>query len=1697
MRGRQSSLVLVAALTVHLLVTIGVSARTISFSGRIWDVRYGIAGDPGNGPGNGCWSDDPASVWVDSSGFLHLKIRQLADGSWCQAQVIAQSYADYGDHLFWTNSRLDLLPSNVVFSGYLYANDNHEIDIEMTRSFGTANNLWYTVQPYSSSAPKSTTSWPLVLTGNNGDSYSSHHFVWSSAGSVSFESWYGHCLVAPCGGLIAAWPYSGLNTPASSWHLRPSINLWINNGTVSSPQEVIVASYSGPQIPHTFPNIEVTTPNGGETWSVGSPHTVTWTSSALSQSGQLYIILSQDGGLHEYPTPIAVLDPSVTSYSWTPLAAHVTTAARLAVGNFVNGDYEAFDWSNQNFTIATVPPQSPTVTTNAASNFTQTSTTVAATVNPNGASTTLYFDYGPTTSYGSTGTYGAVGSGTTAQTQSLNLTNLTCGTTYQYKARAQNSGGTNSGGNQTFTTSACPQQGTTQLITNGTFGSGSSGWVLSGSFFADSRFSVCHSCPGYAYLANSDGSPGNNLSANLYQTITIPANATSAGVSFWWYITTSETLTSVFDRMNVTIQNSSGGLLATIASLSNLSRTNEWVQNSADLMAYRGQTIRLNFSATTDISLPTVFRVDDASILVNAASAAPTVATGSASAIGQTSATLSGTVNPNGASTTLYFDYGPTTSYGSLATLGNIGSGTTSVTQSLSVNGLSCGTTYQFRARAENSGGTNSGGNQAFTTSACPQAPVIGLSVTTMTFSEQQGGGGPLGQALTISNTGGGTLNWSISSDASWLVPSSTNGTTPQTISVFVNNGLTAGTYQGTLTVSSPGASNSPRVAVTLVVTPPPPPTCTSFTINPSSATPGPAADSQSVTITGSPAGCLNGNWSTSGNASWLTVSPLNGSGTGVATVSWGQYTGTGLRSDHAMIANNTFSVTQSAASTTQFVQQGPKLVATDAAGITSQGYSVSLSGDGNTTIVSGRGAAWIFTRSGGVWTQQGTKLIGTGAVGDAGQGNSVSIAANDGSTAIVGGYNDNSGAGAAWVFTRSGGVWSQQGGKLVGTGASSDAQQGYSVSISTDGNTALIGGYHDNNNAGAAWVFTRSGGVWTQQQRLFGSGATGNAEQGTSVSLSADGNTALVGAQLDNSSAGAAWVFTRSGGVWTQQGTKLAGSGAVGTFVRQGYSVCLSGDGNTAIIGGPFDNSNAGAAWVFTRSGGVWTPQGAKLVGFGATSDAQQGFSVSLSANGNTAILGGQIDSNSGAAWVFARSGGVWTPQGTKLLGSDAVGNAREGWSVSVSGDGSTAIVGGISDNSSVGAAWVYTNQGSNGSPLCTSFQINPPSANPGFASGSVPVAITGSPSGCIGGSWSASGNGSYLTVSPSTGIGSSSTIVSWEQNLSTTARSGNATIAGQTFTVNQGGASQSAPRVRNDFNGDGRSDILWRNSLTGSDYLYQMNGLTIATLGEINVTSDQNWKIVGTGDFDGDGKADVLWRHSVTGANYMYLMNGFSLAGAGQINTVADANWNIVGVGDFDGDGKADILWRNSVTGSNFIYLMNGLSIKALGEVNVIADQNWQIVGVADFDGDGKADILWRNSVTGSNYMYLMNGMTIRTLGQVNVIGDQNWKVVGAGDFDGDGKADILWRNLVTGDDYIYEMNGFTIKTPGAVNTVNDPNWMIVATGDYNGDGKADILWRNNVTGSDYMYLMNGFSIVTLGQVNVVNDPNWKILY
>jgi len=236
----------------------------------------------------------------------------------------------------------------------------------------------------------------------------------------------------------------------------------------------------------------------------------------------------------------------------------------------------------------------------------------------------------------------------------------------------------------------------------------------------------------------------------------------------------------------------------------------------------------------------------------------------------------------------------------------------------------------------------------------------------------------------------------------------------------------------------------------------------------------------------------------------------------------------------------------------------------------------------------------------------------------------------------------------------------------------------GRSVALSANGSTALVGGYRDDTDKGAAWVFTRSGSTWTQQGgKLTGAGEVGTGSFGDSVALSANGDTALVGGHRDDSSKGAAWVLTRSGGVWSAQGGKLTGAGEVapGFF---GVSVALSADGGTALVGGWGDDASKGAAWVFTRSVSILSPlrqQGGKLTGAGAVGQGIFGFSVALSADGSTALVGGpNDDANKGAMWVFVFSN---VPPAVSAI-SPGSGAAAGGTLVTISGSnfgGVTAV--------------------------------------------------------------------------------------------------------------------------------------------------------------------------------------------------------------------------------------------------------------------------------------------------------------------------------------------------------------------------------------------------------------------------------------
>ncbi|MGI9106459.1 MAG: hypothetical protein ACR2G4_09440 [Pyrinomonadaceae bacterium] len=344
-------------------------------------------------------------------------------------------------------------------------------------------------------------------------------------------------------------------------------------------------------------------------------------------------------------------------------------------------------------------------------------------------------------------------------------------------------------------------------------------------------------------------------------------------------------------------------------------------------------------------------------------------------------------------------------------------------------------------------------------------------------------------------------------------------------------------------------------------------------------------------------------------------------------------------------------------------------------------------------------GSAYVFTRSNGVWTQQQRLQASDAAPGDF-FGRSVSVS---GETAIVGATGDENidgaAAGSAYVFVRNNGVWTEQQ-RLQASDAAFFDDFGISVAIS--GETAVVGAYLDDNSggqdAGSAYVFTRSNGVWTQQQRLQASDAARADLFGNSVSVS--GDTAIVGAFGDDNSggfnAGSAYVFTRSNGVWTQQQRLQASDAADSDFF--GASIAISGE--TAIIGAYEDDnsggSNVGSAYVFTRNNGMWTEQQRLQASDAATFD---GFGLSVAISGDTAVIGAARDDHSGgqdtgSAYVFTRSNGVWIQQ-QRLQASDAAPGDFFGVSVSVSGE--TAIVGAPRDDNSggqdAGSAYVFVN--------------------------------------------------------------------------------------------------------------------------------------------------------------------------------------------------------------------------------------------------------------------------------------------------------------------------------------------------------------------------------------------------------------------
>ena len=440
------------------------------------------------------------------------------------------------------------------------------------------------------------------------------------------------------------------------------------------------------------------------------------------------------------------------------------------------------------------------------------------------------------------------------------------------------------------------------------------------------------------------------------------------------------------------------------------------------------------------------------------------------------------------------------------------------------------------------------------------------------------------------------------------------------------------------------------------------------------------------------------------------------------------------------------------------------------------------INGDAADNSLYASGAVYVFVRRGGAWVQQAyvkasnagqSDLFGMNVALNA-DGNTLAVAApweSSAATGVNGNQDDDSlpQAGAAYVFTRSGESWSQQAyikasntgrrpaaGELLADGD----QFGFSITLSGDGNTMAVGATTEDSaatgingdasndaaqSAGAVYVFSRSANSWAQQAYLKGSNTEAGDLFGYHVSLSGNGNTLAVagydedgpgrGVNVDQGNggngSGAIYVFTRTGANW-QQEAYLKGSRSEGNDAL-GFSLSISGDGNT-IVGGAGDEAclvpginpqgcdkdkpadasggSAGAAYVWVRNGTTWTEEAFIKP---SNPQLQDWFAVNLavSGDGNTLVVGASMeDSNargingdqqnnsateSGAAYLFTRSGTTWTQQ-AYIKADNADEYDEFGVSIAVSGDGRTLLTGARMESG--GAAGINGNQNDNSVP-------------------------------------------------------------------------------------------------------------------------------------------------------------------------------------------------------------------------------------------------------------------------------------------------------------------------------------------------------------------------------------------------------------
>jgi len=303
----------------------------------------------------------------------------------------------------------------------------------------------------------------------------------------------------------------------------------------------------------------------------------------------------------------------------------------------------------------------------------------------------------------------------------------------------------------------------------------------------------------------------------------------------------------------------------------------------------------------------------------------------------------------------------------------------------------------------------------------------------------------------------------------------------------------------------------------------------------------------------------------------------------------------------------------------------------------------------------------------------------------------------------------------------------------------------------------------------------------------------------------------------------------------------------------------------------------------------------------------------------------------------------------------------------------------------------------------------------------------------------------------------------------------------------------------VHDDFNGDHRSDVLWRHQDgTITNWLGGAGGGFVANDGNALAAVPVSWSVVGTADFNGDGKADLLWTNEEgTVTDWLGTTSGGFTANGNVFWEQVPSSWKVEGTGDFNGDGRGDILWRNADdTLTDWLGNANGTFSQNGGTLWASVPQVWHVEGTGDFNGDGRSDILWRNNDgTVTNWLGSATGAFAPNATNVYAVIPSEWRIAGTGDFNGDGRADILWRHQDgTVTDWLGTSTGGYVAN-GAALVPMGTQWQVAGVGDYNGDGRGDLIWRDN---EGNFTRWDSLSSGAFSHDNLINlvDRGWHVL-